>query len=294
MRRAGSRRRSSSPGCRPRRTGWSASSRMATSAPPRSPWRWRCGRASCCSTSRPPAWATRRPTRSPSSSAACTRDGNLHHRADRARHARRLSPRRPHHRARPGRARSPRARRRRSPPTRRCRPPIWARPHERRAHGRGPAHLLRQEPHPARREPRGRRGQDHRAPRPQRRRQDDDAAQPHGADAAARGPRHDLRQRHDALADLPHRRARRRLRAGGAADLRQSQRRGESARCRSSGPARGRSRVSTSSFRASPSASPTAAASSRAASRRCCRSAARCCSTRGCSSSTSRRKGWRR
>ena len=38
--------------------------RMATSAPPRSRWRWRSSRASCCSTSRPPAWATRRPTRS--------------------------------------------------------------------------------------------------------------------------------------------------------------------------------------------------------------------------------------
>ena len=45
----------------PRPTGWSASSRMATSARPRSPWRWRCDRISSCSTSRPPAWATRRP-----------------------------------------------------------------------------------------------------------------------------------------------------------------------------------------------------------------------------------------
>ena len=47
-----------------RPTAWSANSRMATSARPRSRWRWRCGRTSCCSTSRPPAWAIRRPTRS--------------------------------------------------------------------------------------------------------------------------------------------------------------------------------------------------------------------------------------
>jgi ABC-type branched-subunit amino acid transport system ATPase component len=50
----------------PRPTDWSASSPMAISAPPKSRWRWRCGRICCCSTSRPPAWATRKPTRSPS------------------------------------------------------------------------------------------------------------------------------------------------------------------------------------------------------------------------------------
>ena len=60
----------------------------------------------------------------------------------------------------------------------------------------------------------------------------------------------DLRPGHDGLAALPHRRARRRLRAGGAAHLRQPDGRGEPARCRSSGRARGRSRASTSCFRA--------------------------------------------
>ena len=57
----------------------------------------------------------------------------LHHRADRARHAGRVPPRRPDHACSTRAGCSPRARRRRSPPTRPCRPPIWARPHDRRA-----------------------------------------------------------------------------------------------------------------------------------------------------------------
>ena len=52
--------------------------------------------------------------------------------ADRARHARGVSSRRPHLRARPGPHAGARARRRRSPPTRPFRPPIWATPHDRR------------------------------------------------------------------------------------------------------------------------------------------------------------------
>ena len=75
-----------------------------------------------------------------------------------------------------------------------------------RARGRRPANLLRQEPHPARRQPDGRRGQDHRAARTQRRRQDHDAAQSHGPDPGARGQHQDLRDRSHAHADLPGRR----------------------------------------------------------------------------------------
>ena len=48
-----------------RAIGWWASCRMAISAPPRSPWHSRCGLACCCWTNRLPAWASRRPIRSP-------------------------------------------------------------------------------------------------------------------------------------------------------------------------------------------------------------------------------------
>ena len=123
------------------------------------------------------------------------REQQLHHRADRARHARGVPSRRPHLRARPGPDAGARARRRRSPPTRPFRPPIWAMPHDRSPDSRRPSHLLRQEPYPAWRQPRGRRGQDHRAARTQRRRQDHDAAQPDGPDAGARGQDHDVRRR---------------------------------------------------------------------------------------------------
>ena len=146
-------------------------------------------------------------------------------RADRARHARRLPSCRPHHGARSGQF--PRRRHaagdRRA--TRRCRPPIWARPHERRTHRRRAAYLLRQEPHPARRQPRGRRRPGDGAARPQRRRQDHDAAQPHGTDNAARRPRHHLRHRDHALAAVPRRRAWRRLRSRRPQDFSQSHRR---------------------------------------------------------------------
>ena len=50
---------------RARPTGWWASCRMAISAPPRSPWRWRCGRGCCCWTNRLQGWVSRRPIRSP-------------------------------------------------------------------------------------------------------------------------------------------------------------------------------------------------------------------------------------
>ena len=60
-------------------------------------------------------------------------------------------------------------------------------PHDRALSAEGLHTYLRQEPHPAWRQPRGRRGRDRRAAGPQRRRQDHDAAQPDGPDAAARG-----------------------------------------------------------------------------------------------------------
>ena len=76
----------------------------------------------------------------------------------------------------------------------RCRTPIWERPNERALKVGRAQHLLRQEPHPARRQPRSRRRPGHDAARPQRRRQDHDAAQHHGADPAARGPRLGVRR----------------------------------------------------------------------------------------------------
>ena len=142
---------------------------------------------------------------------------------------------------------------------------------------RGAAHLLRQEPYPARRLARGAAGRDRRAARPQRRGQDDDAAQPDGPDAAARGQGAAVRRRRDRLSALPDRRSRRRLRAGGPPHLRQSDGRGEPAGAgRAAGPLDDR-RASTRLSRASRSARRTRAASSRAASRRCCRSRAPCC-----------------
>jgi branched-chain amino acid transport system ATP-binding protein len=111
----------------------------------------------CCSTSRPRAWASRRPTRSPAADPPAAQEQQLHDRADRARHARGVQPRRPHHGARPRAAMLADGTPQEIAANERCRPPIWARPHE-RARGRGPEHLLRQEPHPARRRPRRRRG----------------------------------------------------------------------------------------------------------------------------------------
>ncbi len=85
--------------------------------------------------------------------------------------------------------------------------PISARPRHDRARGRGPAHLLRQEPHPARRLARSARGRDRRAARPQRRRQDHDAAQPdrpHAGRARARSRMFGAEV--TGLAAVPHRR----------------------------------------------------------------------------------------
>ena len=76
-----------------------------------------------------------------------------------------------------------------------------------------------------------------------------------------------------ALAALPHRRARRRLRAGRPPHLRQPDGRGESARCRWNGPGPWTiERIYELFPRLARAQQTTAAASSRAASRRCCRS----------------------
>ena len=98
---------------------------------------------------------------------------------------------------------------------------------------RRPAHLLRQEPYPAWRQPGGRRGQDHRAARPQRRRQDHDAAQPDGPDPAREGKITIFGQDTTHWPTFRIAAAGRRLCARRPAHLRQSQRRGKS-----QGPAR--------------------------------------------------------
>ena len=118
-------------------------------------------------------------------------------------------------------------------------------------------------------------GPHHRAAWPQRRRQDHDAAQPGGADAARARARAGVRPGHDAAAAVPRRRAGRRLRAGGAAHLRQPDGGRESAGAAgAAGPVDDPAHLRAVS-RAWPSASRTAAASCPAASRRCCRSPAR-------------------
>ena len=114
---------------RPRPTGWSANSRTATSARPRSRWRWRCGRTCCCSTSRPPAWATQETYEITQLIRRLHRDSNftivliehdmrvVFHLADRITvldQGRLLAEGTP----------------RKSPPTKPFRPPIWARPHD--------------------------------------------------------------------------------------------------------------------------------------------------------------------
>src|SRR5579864_3860001 len=117
-------------------------------------------------------------------------------------------------------ASSPKARQRRSLPTRPYRPPIWVTLHERRTDRRRAAYLLRQEPYPAWREPEGCGRPDHGTARSQWSRQDYDLAYPRGFDARTRGACDDFRGGYHALADLPDRRERRRLRARGAKNLR--------------------------------------------------------------------------
>ena len=88
-------------------------------------------RACCCWTNRPPAWASRKPTQVASLIRRLHRQQRLHHRADRARHARGVQSCRPHLGARPrppagGRHAAGNRRQRRT-----CRQPTWERQHER-------------------------------------------------------------------------------------------------------------------------------------------------------------------
>ena len=148
------------------------------------------------------------------------------------------------------------------------------------APGRGAAHLLRQEPHPARRRSRSARGRDRDPARPQRRRQDHDACaaswdSPRRARArcaSSATPRRDWPPYRIAALGVGYVPEGRRIFANLTVE--------ENLKVPANGRGPGPSRASTSSSRAWPSASPTRAASSRAASRRCCRSRARCCSTR--------------
>ena len=152
----------------------------------------------------------------------------------------------------------------------------------RRAGGRGPQHLLRQEPHPARGRPDRRRGPHHHAARPQRRRQDHDAAQPHGPDAAA----------HRACAIFGTETTRLppfRIAALGVGYVPEGRRIFPNLTVEENlrvplerpGPWTIRS-ASIELFPRLEERRRTAAASFPAASRRCCRSPARCCSIRGC------------
>ena len=93
-------------------------------------------------------------------------------------------------------------------------------PHDPRPGSRGPARLLRQEPHPARRlAARGGR-RTGRAARPQRRRQDHDLACDDRPDPAAPGACPRLRHRRHPPPDAPHHAAGSRLRAGRPQDVR--------------------------------------------------------------------------
>ena len=116
--------------------------------------------------------------------------------------------------------------------------------------------------------------------RPQRHGQDDALQRDHRAGAGAAAACGSAASRSSACRPTRSRAARHRLRAAGPARLALAQRRRDAA---PGGAATGaRSSASTRCSRAWPSARPMAARSSPAASSRCSRSAARCCSSRGC------------
>ncbi len=104
----------------------------ASSASSRSRWRWRPSRACSCSTSRWPAWGSR--SRSGWSAFLSTLKAPDHDRARRARHGRRLRPRRPDLGAWSTDGSSPPERRRRSAATRKSAEPtsVRTRPDARR------------------------------------------------------------------------------------------------------------------------------------------------------------------
>src|SRR5674476_1336776 len=87
-------------------------------------------------------------------------------------------------------------RRRKSRRMKSFRPLIWGRPHERRTRSSRSSHVLWQEPHSARCQPRRRRRKHHNAARSQWRRQVDNSAKPYGAHSGARGENHHLRNRY--------------------------------------------------------------------------------------------------
>ena len=164
---------------------------------------------------------------------------------------------------------------------RRCRPPIWEGANE-RARSRGAQHVLRQEPHPARRGLTVREGEIATLLGRNGAGKTTTLAQPRRPDAAAHRHGAHVRRETTRMPALPRRGAGRRLRPRGATHLRQPDGGRQSARAAGAAGAVDHRARSTGCSRASPSASATSAASSPAASRRCCRSRARCCSTRSC------------
>ena len=152
----------------------------------------------------------------------------------------------------------------------------------------GAAHLLRQEPHSARRRPDGERGRDRHAARPQWRRQDHNAPQYHGTDPASRRQRQDIRDRSHAECrptgwrDLASAMCRKAARSSPTSRSRTI------CGCRCCVPARGRSNASSRRFRGWRNDATTAAANFPAASRKCSRSPGRCCSIPSSCCSTSR------
>src|SRR5664280_239779 len=168
---------------------------MAINVPLKLPWRWRCGLGCSYLMSPRREWEIRKLTRSPNLSVACivtTISPSFLSNTTCAwcfiwPTALRFSIRASYWQ---------KVRRRKSRRMKSFRPLIWGRPHERRTRSSRSSHVLWQEPHSARCQPRRRRRKHHNAARSQWRRQVDNSAKPYGAHSGARGENHHLRNRY--------------------------------------------------------------------------------------------------